>query len=130
MKLWQINQMLSNLSSIKTESYIKELVRFMGNLPAFNGVFDILNFNQARYCLEKMEIRIYKRGSVLFRSGDKPKFIYFILMGTVNCYRDSGLYEDVWEDIYNWEDEKLEEDTEDNILNLDYDFHATPKKIQ
>jgi hypothetical protein len=76
-----------------------------------------------------MEIRIYKRGSVLFRSGDKPKFIYFILMGTVNCYRDSGLYEDVWEDIYNWEDEKLEEDTEDNILNLDYDFHATPKKI-
>jgi len=35
-----------------------------------------------------MEIKIYARGTVLSRKGDKPKYNYLLLLGAVNVYDD------------------------------------------
>mmetsp|Transcript_38973 Transcript_38973/g.59254 ORF Transcript_38973/g.59254 Transcript_38973/m.59254 type:complete len:88 (-) Transcript_38973:6235-6498(-) len=37
-----------------------------------------------------MEIKLYTRGTVLFRQGDKPKYSFLMLLGVANVYHETN----------------------------------------
>jgi signal-transduction protein with cAMP-binding, CBS, and nucleotidyltransferase domain len=67
---------------------LPHMVEFMSTLPAFGGRFNDLKRAQSRYCIEKMKIKLYERGTILFKKGQSHIYAYIVLLGVVNIYDD------------------------------------------
>ena len=65
---------------------LPRIFEFMKEFPALEGKFNDLKKVQARYCIEKMKIKMYNRGTRLFKKGEPHIYAYIVLLGVVNIY--------------------------------------------